>query len=229
MKPVRLVLTPTRNRRLNELIGLLVLASAVLLFLSLVSYHPTDPSLNTVGSGPIRNWIGPAGSYLSDVLLQIEGVSAFLLPVLLGMLGWTWMLSRPAGSPGSKAIGFFLSLLFAPALFALVPDHLTFFYGLPIGGLTGRLVTDQLVRFLNYPGACIVTVTLVAAAVYLSTTFSFNTAREWAGSRLGFMVALRSSPQGGFFILAADREYHHKLPHWGIEFGNIKNGNVTDE
>jgi S-DNA-T family DNA segregation ATPase FtsK/SpoIIIE len=191
MKPVRLVLTPTRNRRLNELIGLLVLASAVLLFLSLVSYHPTDPSLNTVGSGPIRNWIGPAGSYLSDVLLQIEGVSAFLLPVLLGMLGWTWMLSRPAGSPGSKAIGFFLSLLFAPALFALVPDHLTFFYGLPIGGLTGRLVTDQLVRFLNYPGACIVTVTLVAAAVYLSTTFSFNTAREWLGIKLAFLLAWR--------------------------------------
>ncbi|MGD0368505.1 MAG: DNA translocase FtsK 4TM domain-containing protein, partial [Acidobacteriaceae bacterium] len=50
MKPVRLVLTPTRNRRLNELVGLLVLASAVLLFLSLVSYRPTDPSLNTTGS-----------------------------------------------------------------------------------------------------------------------------------------------------------------------------------
>ncbi len=114
MKPARLVLTPTRSRRLNELIGLLVLASAVLLFLSLASYHPTDPSLNTVGSGSVHNWIGPAGAYLSDVMLQIEGISAFILPILLAALGWTWMLSRPAGSPGSKAIGIVLILLFSP-------------------------------------------------------------------------------------------------------------------
>src|SRR5580700_11639977 len=98
MKPVRLVLTPTRNRRLNELVGLLVLASAALLFLSLVSYRPTDPSLNTTCSGPVRNWIGPAGAYVSDFMLQIEGVSTFILPILLGALGWTWMRSRPAGS-----------------------------------------------------------------------------------------------------------------------------------
>jgi DNA segregation ATPase FtsK/SpoIIIE, S-DNA-T family len=191
MKPARLVLTPTRSRRLNELIGLLVLASAVLLFLSLVSYHPTDPSLNTVGSGPVRNWIGPAGAWLSDILLQIEGASAFLLPILLGALGWTWMLSRPAGSPGSKAIGLALILLFAPALCALVPGHPAFLYGLPIGGLTGRLTSDLLVRFLNYPGAWIVAITLVAAAVYLSTTFSFNTAREWLSVRFAFVLAIR--------------------------------------
>ena len=191
MKPTRLVLSPTRSRRLNELIGLLVLASAVLLFLSLASWHPTDPSLNTVASGPVRNWIGPAGAYTSDILLQVEGISAFLLPVLLGALGWTWMLSRPAGSPGSKATGIVLILLFAPALFGLLPGHPTFLYGLPVAGLTGRLMSDLLVRFLNYPGACIVAVTLVAAAVYLSTTFSFNTAREWLGIRLSFFLAWR--------------------------------------
>jgi len=191
MKPVRLVLTPTRNRRLNELIGLLVLASAVLLFLSLVSYRPTDPSLNTVGSGPVRNWIGPAGAWIGDFVLQIEGVSGFLLPILLGALGVTWMRSRPAGSPGSKTVGILLSVLFFPALFGLLPEHPTFLYGLPVAGLAGRLVSDVLVRFLNYPGACIVTLTLVAAAVYLSTTFSFNSSREWLGIRLAFLLAWR--------------------------------------
>ena len=135
MKPVRLVLTPTRNRRLNELIGLLVLACAVLLFLSLVSYHPTDPSLDTVGSGPVRNWIGPAGAYLSDLSLQIEGVSAFLVPILIAALGWTWMLSRPAGSPGWKLTGILLAIIFAPALFGLLPGHPHFLYGLPVAGL----------------------------------------------------------------------------------------------
>src|SRR5690242_21491114 len=52
--------TPTRNRRLNALVGLLLFASAVLLFLALVSYSPLDPSLNTAASAsasaPARNW-----------------------------------------------------------------------------------------------------------------------------------------------------------------------------
>ena len=191
MKPVRLVLTPTRNRRLNELVGLLVLACSVLLFLALVSYHPTDPSFDTVGPGPVRNWIGPFGAHLSDLLLQMEGVSAFLLPLLVGALGWTWLRSRPTSSPGAKVIGLVLCLLFAPALFGLLPQHPHFPWGLPVEGLTGRLVADQLIRFLNFPGACIVTVTLVAASLYLCTTFSFNTAREWLGIKFAFLLAWR--------------------------------------
>jgi DNA segregation ATPase FtsK/SpoIIIE, S-DNA-T family len=191
MKPVRLVLTPTRNRRLNELVGLLVLAAAVLLLLSLVSWRPTDPSFDTVGLGPVRNWIGPFGAHLSDAILQIEGVSAFLLPLFLGALGWAWMRSRPAGSPVAKLIGIALCMLFVPALFGLLPNHPQFPWGLPAEGVTGRLIADTLVRFLNFPGACIVACTLVAVAVYLSTTFSFNTARDWIGVKFAFLLAWR--------------------------------------
>jgi DNA segregation ATPase FtsK/SpoIIIE, S-DNA-T family len=191
MKPVRLVLTPTRNRRLNELVGLMVLAAAVLLLLSLVSYRSTDPSFDTIGPGPVRNWIGPFGAHLSDALLQIEGVSAYLLPLFLGALGWAWMRSRPAGSPAAKIIGVILCLLFAPALLGLLPNHPHFPRGLPVEGVTGRLIADFLVHFLNFPGACIVAGTLVAAAVYLSTTFSFNTAREWIGVKFAFLLAWR--------------------------------------
>ena len=191
MKPVRLVLTPTRNRRLNELVGLLVLAAATLLLLALVSYRPTDPSFDTVGSGPVRNWIGPLGAHLSDAILQVEGLSSYLLPLFLGALGWAWMRSRPAGSPGAKLVGIALCLLFGPALFGLLPNHPHFPWGLPVEGVTGRIVADFLVHFLNFPGACIVACTLVAVAVYLSTTFSFNTAREWIGIRFAFLLAWR--------------------------------------
>ena len=91
MKTLRLVSTPTRNRRLNEIIGLTVLVSAALLLLALVSYTPTDPSLNTVGAyvtgRPAHNWTGIAGAYVSDAMLQAIGVAAFLLPLVLGRLG----------------------------------------------------------------------------------------------------------------------------------------------
>jgi S-DNA-T family DNA segregation ATPase FtsK/SpoIIIE len=195
MKPLKLVTTPTRNRRLNELIGLLMLVAAILLLLALVSYRPTDPSLNTVGGyaigRPAHNWTGLVGAWVSDLLLQLEGITAFSLPLLAGALGWAWLCSRPAGSPGAKLIGIVLCLTFGPALAGLVPGHLHFMYGLPIEGLTGRLVSDALVQWLNFPGACVVTVSMVAIALYLSTTFSFNTAREWLSIRFAFLFAWR--------------------------------------
>ena len=92
MKPLVLALTPTRNRRLNEVTGMVLLVAASLLFLALASYYPTDPSFNTVGGYAGRqthNWTGLLGAGLSDLLLQLEGVAAFLFPLLLGALGWT--------------------------------------------------------------------------------------------------------------------------------------------
>ena len=195
MKPLKLVTTPTRNRRLNELIGLLMLVAAILLLLALVSYRPTDPSLNTVGGyaagRPAHNWIGLIGAWISDLLLQLEGLTAFCLPLLTAALGWAWLRSTPTGSPGAKLLGIVLCMIFGPALAGLLPGHLHFMYGLPVEGLVGRLASDALVQWLNYPGACVVAVTMVAIAIYLSTTFSFNTAREWLAIRFAFISAWR--------------------------------------
>ncbi len=136
---------------------------------------------------------GPASSAPGSAIscCNSRASTAFCLPLLAGALGWTWLRSRPAGSPGAKLIGIVLCLIFGPALAALVPGHLHFMYGLPIEGLTGRLASDALVQWLNFPGACVVAVTMVAIALYLSTTFSFNTAREWLAMRFAFLFAWR--------------------------------------
>jgi S-DNA-T family DNA segregation ATPase FtsK/SpoIIIE len=194
MKPLKLVLTPTRNRRLNEMIGLMVLVVAGLLLLALFSYQPADPSLNTVVGDPAarpQNWTGLVGAYISDLFLQLEGAAAFCLPLLLAALGWTWMRSLPAGSAWAKFLGAVLAMLFVPALFGLFPGHPRFLHGLPLEGLTGRLLADTLIHYLNYPGACIFAIAMVAVAIYLSTTFSFNTAREWLTIRFAFLMAWR--------------------------------------
>jgi DNA segregation ATPase FtsK/SpoIIIE, S-DNA-T family len=194
MKPLELALTPTRNRRLNEVTGMVLLVAASLLFLALVSYHPTDPSLNTVGGyagSRAHNWTGLIGATISDFLLQLEGVAAFFIPLMLGTLGWTWMRSRPAGSPTAKASGVLLYLVFAPAVFGLIPGHLRWMHALPVEGLIGRLVGDTLVHYLNLPGAAIVIVSMVVIALYLSTTFSFGTAQQWMVVRFAFALAWR--------------------------------------
>jgi DNA segregation ATPase FtsK/SpoIIIE, S-DNA-T family len=193
MKAISLALTPTRNRRLNEVTGMVLLVAASLLFLALTSYRPTDPSFNTVGAAGrlAHNWTGLVGASVSDLLLQSEGVAAFLFPLFLGALGWTWLRSHPVGSVPAKAAGVLLYLVFAPAAFGLIPGNLRWMHALPIEGLTGRLVVDTLVHYLNFPGAAIVVVSMVVIALYLSTTFSFNTAQQWMAIRFAFVLAWR--------------------------------------
>ncbi len=194
MKSLRLVTTPTRNRRLNEILGLTVLVAAGLMLLALATYTPRDPSFSTVGgyaSGrPAHNWTGMVGAYFADAILQMIGIAAFFLPLVAGRLGLCWMRSRPAGSPKAKSIGLALWIVFAPAAIALLPGHLLWRHALPIEGVTGRLLADEMVHFLNLPGATIVLALMVALSLYLATTFTFNTAREWATIRFGFLQAL---------------------------------------
>jgi S-DNA-T family DNA segregation ATPase FtsK/SpoIIIE len=187
------VVTPTRNRRLNELAGFLLLASAVLLFLALVSYSPTDPSFNTAASLSSRgagNWIGLFGAYLSDLLIQSFGICVFLLPVVIGLFGLRWFRSREIPSAGAKALGIAILLIFSPALVALLPFHLRWRHAVPIEGLLGRILGDVLLHYFNVIGAYIVSATIVAVALYLCTAFSFSAARIWAETRFAFAFAL---------------------------------------
>ncbi len=189
------IFSPTRNRRLNELIGFLLCVSALLLFLALASYSPLDPSLNSAsiltGSHAARNWIGILGAYLSDLVLQIWGVGSFLLPVFMAMVGARWFRSRAVQTPLAKTLGGIWLLLFVPALLAILPGHLRWMGSIPIEGLVGRIVGDVLIRYLNLAGAYIVCTTVLAVALYLTTAFSFSAIELWAPTRFAFVVALK--------------------------------------
>jgi DNA segregation ATPase FtsK/SpoIIIE, S-DNA-T family len=185
--------TPTKNRRLNELVGFLLFVSATLLFLALASYSPLDPSLNTAGSlssGSAHNWIGLFGAMLSDLLLQSIGIFVFAAPVMIALLGARWFKSRPVASAGAKALGVAILLIFTPALLALLPWHLRWMHAVAIEGLLGRIVGDVLLHYFNTVGAYIVCGAVVAVAMYLSTAFSFVNMQIWLNTRFAFVLAL---------------------------------------
>jgi len=190
---------PTQSKRLNELIGLLLLAVAVLMMLALASYSPLDRSLDAATASPdarsTHNWIGLVGSYSSDLILQSLGVVAFLLPVMLLFLAVRWMRSHSVENPVVKALGAAALLTFASALLALLPWPMRWAHAIPVEGLVGRLVGDLLVRYLNYVGAYIVALTAIAAALYLATAFSLISLRLWMKTRFTFFFALRDRYQ----------------------------------
>jgi S-DNA-T family DNA segregation ATPase FtsK/SpoIIIE len=185
--------TPTANRRLNELVGFLLVISAAFLSLALVSYSPTDPSLNTAAS-PLatratHNWIGIFGAITSDLFLQLLGLSAFLVPVFLVLYAVRWFRSRPIQSPYAKSFGVLALLISTAGLFGLLPWEIKWKGAIPAEGLLGRIVADALIHYLNVVGAYLFCIAMIAVALYLSTAFSFGALQIWSQTRFAFVYA----------------------------------------
>jgi len=180
--PVR-VLTPTENKRLNELIGFVGLSIAALLALSLLSYSPHDASFNVSASapvsGPARNWIGPVGAHLADVFFQVAGYAAFLFPVAMFLLAMRWFRSQTMDAPIAKVVGWTMLLLSLAAELTLV--HMPEVRGaLPPGGLLGKVLAEGLRAAFNPFGANLVSIITMLTALFLATSFSFRSSIEWA-------------------------------------------------
>lgn len=72
----------------HDVIGVVLLGLAVLLCVSLLSYHPHDVSANRVPTNsPARNWIGPFGAWLGYYCFAAAGFAAYLIPLVLGVMG----------------------------------------------------------------------------------------------------------------------------------------------
>jgi DNA segregation ATPase FtsK/SpoIIIE, S-DNA-T family len=185
-------LTPTENKRLNELIGFLFIILAVLAALSLISYSPHDVAFNVsapAADGPLaHNWIGPVGAYGADFLFQVFGFAAFLLPVALLILGWKWFRSRVINSQFATIFGYMLLLLSLPSLLSLW--HFPEVRGLPPGGMLGSLLSGSLQAGFNFWGASLIAFAFFLTSLFMTTSFSFAGTHAWAKSTKGPLGAV---------------------------------------
>ncbi len=104
------------------MLGLVAFALALMLLIALATFNPHDPApfFKSGGDGPARNFIGPFGAFLAELLIrQLFGVAALLLPLVMGLLGWKLFWCKPIEAPYTKAIGLGLLLLSLTALFSL--------------------------------------------------------------------------------------------------------------
>src|SRR4051812_22262792 len=62
----------------NDIIGIVLMGFALLLLVSLLSYHPRDVSANGLPTNPsVRNWIGPFGAWMAYYWFLIVGAAAY--------------------------------------------------------------------------------------------------------------------------------------------------------
>jgi S-DNA-T family DNA segregation ATPase FtsK/SpoIIIE len=171
------VATTTLSRRASEFAGVAVFAASLIWLIALVTHEPSDHVwFITAGDAhPASNFIGPVGAFLSEVSLQVLGYTSYMVPMVLGVVGWNLFCCRPVDSEYTKATGAGLFFGCLSALFALVVGSADLngrsFHA---GGYIGEWLGGLCQAYLNRPGAIIVVLTLLALAVILSTQFSFG-------------------------------------------------------
>jgi S-DNA-T family DNA segregation ATPase FtsK/SpoIIIE len=185
-------LVPTKHPRLNEAIGLILFTVTILLLLSLLSYHPTDPSLNVshnaLSDHSVQNFIGEFGSTLADVLLQALGYPAFLLPVIFAVFGWKWLRSRQVKYPSIKCVGLLFLIGSSCALLGLLfPHYLRVGWSLKAGGVAGDLLADWFRARFNITGSVILVLSLLLISLFVSTKFSISASLLWLQRRFAFV------------------------------------------
>ena len=173
-------LSPTRNPRLNEAVGILLLLVSLAGWLGLLSYSSADPSWNTAtGLKHPHNLLGLFGARWSDLLLQIFGVSIFLLPLHTALLGWKWVRSSPIESPWFRVCGSLALWFCVSTACGLAPRHWLIGGAIRPSGLVGLVLADFLRNHFNVTGAAIITMASAVIALYFATTFEVATLMRW--------------------------------------------------
>ena len=81
-------------KRLAELVGIFLVASSILLFISLISYSPEDPNFIFPENQDIKNILGFKGSFIADIFFQSIGIISLLIPFSLLFTGLTITINK---------------------------------------------------------------------------------------------------------------------------------------
>ena len=190
------------SRRLSEFIGVALFALALIWLIALVSYSASDPVwfFNTGTDGPPANFAGRVGAFIAELSLQLLGYAAYLIPVVMIVIGWHYFWCRVLDAAYTKLFG-------AGLLFACVAAFLSLAFGsvdvsgkaFLAGGYIGRWLAGGLSEYLNRTGSIILILTLLFLAIVLVTQFSFgrlfavltDIARDRLAMAIGAMRARR--------------------------------------
>src|SRR5688500_17142225 len=134
---------------------------------SLATYSSSDPVwfFNTGSERPPDNFAGRVGAFLAELSYQTLGYGAYLVPVVMVVLGWHYFWCRNVDAGYTKFVG-------AALLFSCVSAFLSLAFGtldlagktFRAGGYMGDWVAGGLAEYLNRTGSIILILTLLFLA-----------------------------------------------------------------
>jgi S-DNA-T family DNA segregation ATPase FtsK/SpoIIIE len=165
-----------KNQQKREILGILIMAFAILLFLGMISYHGSDyPASGNPKA--VRNWLGLAGAYFSHIFFVYSiGYACIIFPLIVFLFGWHLFLQTRFASffkVSLYLIGF--GVLFSVALAlpqAISEDGSSLGYRL--SGLFGGFLAERMNRYLGAAGSVVVLVTSFLVLLMSATAWSFK-------------------------------------------------------
>ncbi|MBZ5605153.1 MAG: DNA translocase FtsK, partial [Acidobacteriia bacterium] len=186
-------LGPTSHPRLNEALAVVFLIAGLFVFISLASYHPLDPSWDTVsGATKAANLTGRIGAFFADLFLQSFGLAAYAIPMLILLLGWKWIRSSPISTPSAKTFGAILLVSSTCAALGMATTWRPIAGVIPAGGLAGSILADYLLASMNLTGAALFTGACWIVSIYLVSTFEMSRLPVWFRGPIAWIRAIAS-------------------------------------
>ena len=190
----------------KEIIGVILAFALVFTAVSLLSYHPSDPSINHAGaSGKVHNLFGPVGAHVAGFLIYLFGVGSFWIPIVL-LITTIYILKEC--SRGNIALTLLGGLLLVVATGALVSGFRAHYMLLgrrfSSGGVIGIPLADTVGRYGGKTGGFIFLLAIWTIAFIMTTRVSLIAVSKWV-SRVCTGAFTRA---GTAWIIW--RERHHK-------------------
>ena len=229
-------LTPRLVRLLREAALYVLGAIAIYLLVSLWTYQPSDPSWSYRGpSQTVQNAGGWVGAWVADVMLSLFGYVAYLLPIMVALLGWRIFEHRKDEIPLSRkhriivGTGFVLALIGACGLASLHYAK----SGQPFasGGWLGNTAGAGLVSAFSFTGATLFLLALFLSGATLTTGLSWlklmdrlghlgidgvQRAREFISTQMDRFIGMRAKRQRRE-VVEEDKKVLEKHPAPRIE------------
>jgi len=165
------------SRRVSEVVGVALFASAVIWLTALASYDPNDPVwfFSTGSEQEPSNFVGRVGAFLAELSFQVFGYGSYLLPAIIVVAGWHYFWCRRIEAVYTKVTGAALVLAASSAFMSLALGSVDLgARSFRAGGYLGEFLAAILAEYFSRTGSIIVILTLLAVAVILATQFSFG-------------------------------------------------------
>jgi S-DNA-T family DNA segregation ATPase FtsK/SpoIIIE len=153
----------------HEIIGLLSISCSVIILISLLTHNKWDPSLFThtpYEATEVKNLLGFLGSYLSDIMLQALGFTAYLIPLMLCVYG----LRKTFGV--EKKHRFIITTGATIVLILSLSALLSLIFEESTGGIAGFLTTRLSLTVLSTTGSYLLFIPLVCVTLMFLVPFS---------------------------------------------------------
>jgi len=152
----------------KEMLGIGLLGLFIFLLVSLLSYHPFDPSFNTLAGGTVKNLCGKVGSYISDLLIQIFGMMSYLLPAFTLLFSAFYLKKKQPPYPLVLSSGLALLFLSLSLLLEMIVGRIQLRgVGIPFSGFLGLLLEKTLVNLFSNFGSYLISIILFLISLFL--------------------------------------------------------------